>query len=80
MNDKPKLIKCSFTFDQEGNGNGTTEEIETLTIECESPLGIDNDEDCFYVLRTEGWSIDSVKDLQELFDRINKAINNGDSK
>jgi hypothetical protein len=80
MIDKPKLIKCCFTFDQEGNGNGTTEEIETLTIECESSLGIDNDEGCFYVLRTEGWSIDSVKDLQELFDRIHKAINNGDSK
>jgi hypothetical protein len=77
MSDKPKLIKCSFTFDQKGNGNGTTEESEILTIECESPLGIDNDEGCFYVLRTEGWSIDSVNELQELFDRINKAINNG---
>ena len=75
MNDKPKLEKCSFTFDQKGNCNGTTDEIETLSIECESSLGIDNDEGCFYVLRTEGWSIDSVKDLQELFDRINKAIN-----
>jgi hypothetical protein len=80
MNDKPKLIKCYFTFDQEGNCNDTTDEIETLTIECESSLGIDNDEGCFYVLRTIGWSIDNVNDLQELFDRINKAINNGDSK
>jgi hypothetical protein len=74
MSDKPKLIKCSFTFEQDGNGNGTTDEIETLTIECESSLGIDNDEGCFYVLKTEGWSIDSVNELQELFDRINKVI------
>jgi hypothetical protein len=76
MSEKPKLLKCSFTFDQEGNGNGTTDEIETLTIECEASLGIDNDEGCFYVLRTEGWSIDNVNELQELFDRINKVIKN----
>jgi hypothetical protein len=72
--EKPKLEKCSFTFYQEGNTNGTTDDIETLTIECESSLGIDNDEGCYYVLRTDGWSIDNVNDLQELFDRIQKAI------
>jgi len=27
-----------------------------------------------YVLKTEGWSIDNVNELQELFDRINKVI------
>jgi hypothetical protein len=49
-----------------------------LTIECESSLGIDNDEGCFYVLKTDtGWSIDSVNELQELFDRINKSIQGG---
>jgi hypothetical protein len=69
MSDKPKLEKCSFTFEQNGN-----DEIEILTIECESSLGIDNDEGCFYVLKTEGWSIDNVNELQELFDRINKVI------
>jgi hypothetical protein len=74
MSDKPELERCSFTFDQEGNGNGTTDEIETLTIECEASLGIDNDEGCFYVLKTQGWSIDSVNELQELFDRIQKVI------
>ena len=74
MSEKPKLEKCSFTFGQEGNTNGTTDEFETITIECESSLGIDNDEGCYYVLRTEGWSIDNVNELQELFDRINKVI------
>jgi len=73
---KPKLIKCSFTFDQEGNGNGTTNDIETLIIECEASLGIDNDEGCFYVLKADGWSIDNVNELQELFDRIQKVIKN----
>jgi len=77
MSDKPKLEKCSFTFNQEGNGNGTTQEIETLIIECESSLGIDNDEGCYYVLKADGWSIDNVNELQELFDRINKVIQGG---
>ena len=74
---KPKLEKCSFTFNQEGNTNGTTDDIETLTIECESSLGIDNDEGCYYVLRTEGWSIDNVNELQYLLDRINKVTQGG---
>jgi hypothetical protein len=75
---KPKLERCSFTFNQEGNTKGTTDDVEILTIECESPLGIDNDEGCFYVLKTDGWSIDNVNDLQELFDRIQKVIQGGD--
>jgi hypothetical protein len=74
---KPKLERCSFTFNQEGNGNGTTDETEILTIECESSLGIDNDEGCFYVLKTEGWSIDNLNELQELFDRIQKILQGG---
>jgi hypothetical protein len=75
MSDKPKLEKCSFTFVQEGNCNSTTDIYEILTIECESSLGIDNDEGCFYVLKTEtGWSIDDVNDLTELITRINKVI------
>lgn len=70
-----KLDKCSFTFAQEGNCNGTTDEFEELTIECESSCGIDNDEGCFYVLKTTtGWSVDSSNELQQLFDRINKVI------
>ena len=72
---KPKLSRASFDFSQEGNCNGTTDEVELLTIECDSSLGIDNDEGCFYVLKTEtGWSIDSVQDLQDLFDRIQKSM------
>lgn len=75
MSDKPTLEKCSFTFVQEGNCNGTTDKYEELTIECESSLGIDNDGGCYYVLKTEtGWSIDSVGNLQDLLDRINQVI------
>jgi hypothetical protein len=79
MSDKPTLENCSFTFVQEGNYNGTTDKYEELTIECESSLGIDNDGGCYYVLKTEtGWSINNVNDLQELLDRINRVIKEGD--
>jgi len=79
MSEKPKLQNCSFTFVQEGNYNGTTSEYEELTIQCESSLGIDNDGGCYYVLKTEtGWSIDSIGNLQDLFDRINPIIKGGD--
>jgi hypothetical protein len=65
----------SFTFSQEGNCVGTTGGYEEITIECESSLGIDYDEGGYYVLKSEtGWSVDGVKDLQELFDRINRVI------
>ncbi len=75
LNDGVRLDKCSFTFNQTGNCNGTTDDYEELIIECESSLGIDNDEGCFYVLRTStGWSMDKVEELQALFDRIQKAI------
>ena len=72
MDEKPKLENATFTFTQEGNCvDGGMEE---LTIRCESSLGIDNDEGCFYVLETKQWAVDSVEDLQKLFDRIQKSI------
>jgi hypothetical protein len=71
-NENPKLEKATFEFSQEGNCvDGGMEE---LTIRCESSLGVDNDEGCFYVLETERWSIDSAKDLQKLFDRISSIL------
>jgi len=72
---KPQLEKCSFQFSQESNCNGSSGDIELLDITCESSLGIDNDGECFYILKTEGWSIDSITDLQELIDRVSKVIN-----
>lgn len=72
--EKPKLHSASFKFSQQGNTNGTTSEYEDLDISFESSLGLDFDGNGFYVLRTEGWSVDGVEDLQELFDRIKKIM------
>lgn len=69
---KPKLFSASFTFTQEGNTNLSASELEQLTIDYESRLGIDEDRGGYWVLRTEGWSIDSTQELQDLLTRIQK--------
>jgi hypothetical protein len=68
------LERATFEFSQDGNCITSSDQYESLTIECESSLGIDRDEECFYVLKTEKWSIDDENDLKKLFDRIQKAI------
>ena len=74
MEEKPILEKASFEFSQEANCISNPDTSEFLTIECESSLGIDNDNECFYVLKTEQWSINDENDLKVLFDRIQKVI------
>ena len=68
------LESASFKFSQDSNCVSDKDDYEFLTIECESSLGIDRDEECFYVLRTEKWSINDEQDLKELFNRIQKVI------
>ena len=71
---EPILERATFEFSQEANGLSNPDASEFLTIECESSLGIDNDKSCFFVLKTECWSIDNELDLKKLFDRIKKVI------
>ena len=71
---KQILERATFEFSQEANGLSHPDASEFLTIECESSLGIDNDNECFYVLKTEQWSIKDEKDLKELLERIQKVI------
>ena len=68
------LERATFEFSQDANCLTSSDEHESLTIECESSLGIDRDEECFYVLKTEKWSINDENDLKKLFDRIQKVI------
>lgn len=69
---KPILENATFNFSQEGNCVDGGDEF--LEIRCESSLGIDRDEGCFFILKTEQWAVESVEDLQVLFDRIKKVI------
>ena len=72
MEEEVKLERATFEFSQDGNC--ISDQDEFLTIECESDLGIDRGEGCFYVLKTEKWSINDEQDLKKLFDRIQKVI------
>jgi hypothetical protein len=68
------LERATFEFSQDENCISNQDAAEFLTIECESDLGIDRSEGCFYVLKTEKWSINDEQDLKKLFNRINKII------
>ena len=74
MEEEVILERATFEFSQDGNCISDSDAAEFLTIECESDLGIDRSEGCFYVLKTEKWSINDEQDLKKLFDRIQKAI------
>lgn len=71
------LEDASFRFTQDGNCISDQDEFEFLEIEARSSLGIDRDGDCFFVLKTEKWSVDSIEDLEKLFNRIRKVVQNG---
>ena len=70
---KPLLEEATFKFSQDGNCVDGGDEF--LEIRCDSSLGIDRDGSCFFILKTEQWSVDSTEELQELFNRIKKVIN-----
>lgn len=68
------LEEASFKFSQDANCLSDRDEYEFLEIEAQSSLGIDRDNECFFVLKTEKWSVDSAEDLEKLFDRIRKIV------
>ena len=77
--DEILLERASFEFSQEANCVSDNE-YESITIDCESSLGIDRDGGCFYVLKTEAWSINDEADLRRLFDRIQAVIKPSETK
>ena len=68
--EKPSLYRATFEFIQDGNTDGTTEDIESIIIECEGMDALG----CYYVLKTDGWSINNTDELKELIERVNKSI------
>lgn len=70
------LERASFEFSQDGNCLKGDDFTEFIRIECESDIGIDRMNDCFFVIKTDSWSIDNVEDLEKLFNRIKKVIIN----
>lgn len=73
--DKPKLTNVAFTFWQDGNSDGTTEDIEEITIDIVGVLTVSDG--YYYTIKTEtGWSINDPSELEELFNKISKIIDN----
>ena len=68
MEKKPEISKVSVEFIQDGNTLGTTEEVESLTVNLEFQL--DESDGSFIVLKTDGWSIDDLDDLGTLINRV----------
>jgi len=70
--DKPDISRVMVEFFQEGNTLGTTGEDEVLEL-C---LEFQGSEEAgpFYVIKTNGWSFDSLADLQVLIDRASVII------
>ena len=74
-NPRTDLETVTFTFSQTTNCvDGPSNDIEILTVEAKSSLGIDGDGGAFYVLRTQQWAVDGVDEINELVKRCEKAI------
>jgi len=75
MEDQGILLEhASFSFSQDSNCISEQDEYEFLEIKTHSSIGIDRDSDCFFVIKTEKWSVDSAEDLEKLFDRIRQVV------
>ena len=67
------LEEAKFKFNQECNTNGSTgkgDDSEEIEITMESACGPLDKDGGFYVIRTNGWSINSPQDLLDLFEKI----------
>ena len=74
-NPRAELDTVTFTFTQETNCvYGPSNDIETLTVEAKSSLGIDGDGGAFFVLRTKQWALDNSNEIHEIIKRCEKAI------
>jgi hypothetical protein len=74
-NTRADLETVTFTFSQTTNCvDGPSNDIEILTVEAKSSLGIDGDGGAFYVLRTQQWAVDGADEINELVKRCEKAI------
>ena len=67
--------KASIEFTQDGNTLGSTEEVEALEIRAEYQiLEPGKGGECFFVLKTEGWSIDDVEEIGKLTASFQKHL------
>lgn len=67
------IAKASFTFTQDGNTMGTTDDHETLVVDLEyQTLDPGKGDECFAVIRTDGWSVESGDEIALTVDACKK--------
>jgi hypothetical protein len=67
--------KASIEFIQEQNSCGTTTDPEVLTVKAEYQCPEEGKGgECFFVLKTEGWSIDDGKELADLIENARQGL------
>lgn len=75
-----EISKMIIEVVQPGNTMGTTKEYETLELTLEAQLGdFSKKEDRFWVIRTDGWSMDSIEELKTLFGKVENIFDDHDS-
>ena len=69
---RPEVGRVSVDFTQESNTLGTTSEWEQITIALEFQAG--EKAGPFVTIKTEGWSVDDLSDLDALVKRAKKVL------
>lgn len=64
------LNKVTYEFLQEGNTDGTTSPEEKITVEIQSSLESLDKSSGYFVIRTDGWSFDNIKEFKTLLKSI----------
>jgi len=64
---KPQFDSAKISFSQDGNTIGSTSTYETLEVRLETQLP---GEEPFFVIKTEGWSVNSLEELDEFLRQI----------
>lgn len=67
--DKVYINSVEVVLHQDGNTLGTTDDVEILTIRLETQIP-DDPFDPFVVIKTDGWSVNSGKDIAGLLDLL----------
>lgn len=70
---KPKIDTATFDFIQEADGHSSNQ-IQNIKIECKSDFGIEEYGGCFFVIKTEEWSIDNAEEILELINRVTDML------
>ena len=75
MSYKPNLEEITFCFSQEGNCvDSRSDQYEEIKVRAVSSLGLDSDDGGFFVIKTEQWAFNDIKEFSEMMQRVQDAL------